>query len=301
MNRPKLNRALSRTNYDESIINTMEVLAKKSGFKNLTKKYTTTIANQILESYSHVANFKVDRYIRYNPESSDPYNKIEVKSSLPENALDENWTPLIPGDIIYYPCAFGVQLAEHFGVYIGMGFVIHVWCENDCVLPGFIKALKKIATFDTKDEPPNGYVLMTKLKHFTPGSRSDCSDKNIYVYDPSKYAFSRHQIIRNAIESIGDFEYNILESDCQTFALKCATGNVCHKFRNKNAQSKELQQTRIYDARVHLQPDEFQGLSQDQQHELDQQVLVALQGELINPADKEKAKQLFIRFSKNSN
>ena len=45
---------------------------------------------------------------------------------MPDNALEENWTPLIPVDIIYYPCAFGIQSAEHFGVYIDMGFVIHV-------------------------------------------------------------------------------------------------------------------------------------------------------------------------------
>lgn len=299
MNRPKLNRTLSRTNFDEAIINTMETIAKKSGFKNLTKQYTTTIANHILESYRGVENFKVDRYIRYNPESSDPYNKIEVKSSLPENALEENWTPLIPGDIVYYPCAFGVEIAEHFGVYIGMGFVIHVWCENDCIMPSFMKkALKIIAMFDTaEEEPPNGYVLMTKLKHFSPNLEYDCSDKNIYVYDPSKYVFNRHEIIRNAIRSIGVFEYNILESDCQTFALKCATGDLCHAFRHKNAKSKEIQRTRILNARFHLQPGEIQGLSKDQQHELDQQVLVALQGELINPEHKEKAKELFIKFS----
>ncbi len=298
MNKPQLNRTLSRTNYDEAIINAMEYLAKKSGFKNLTKKYTTTIANKILESYSSIENFKVDRYIRFNRENSDPYNKVEVKSSKPDNAFQENWTPLIPGDIIYYPCAFGVQLAEHFGVYIGMGYVIHVWCESDCVMPSFVKALKKIATFDTENDPPNGFVLMTKLKHFTPGLRSDCDDKNIYVYDPSKYVFGRHQIIRNAIKSIGDFEYNILESDCQTFALKCATGELCHAFGNKHAKSKDLQRTRIYDSRFHLLPGEIQGLGQEQQHELDQHVLVALQSDLINEADKEKAKELFIKFNK---
>jgi hypothetical protein len=126
---------LSETNYDERIMNTMEQFAIKSSFKNLTEEYTKIIANQILDSYRGITNFKIDRYIRYNKKNKDPLNKIEVRSTKPKNAFKENWTPLIPGDIIYYPCAFGLQIAEHFGVYIGMGYVIHVWCENDCVMP----------------------------------------------------------------------------------------------------------------------------------------------------------------------
>lgn len=91
MHRP-LFKTLSRTNYDEGIINTMENITRKSGFKNLTKTYTTIIANQILCSYISIDNLKIDRYIRYNKESSDPFNKIEVRSSIPDNALEENWT-----------------------------------------------------------------------------------------------------------------------------------------------------------------------------------------------------------------
>jgi len=74
--------------------------------------------------------------------------------------------------------------------------------------------------------------------------------------------------------------HNILESDCQTFALKCATGDLCHAFRHKNVKSKEIQRTRILDARIHLQPGEIQG-----------------QSELTKPADMKKAKELFIQFN----
>ena len=60
---------------------------------------------------------------------------------------------------------------------------------------------------DEAEEPPNGYVLLTKLKHFSLGEEHRCVDKNIYVYDPTKYLIPRPQIIRNAIAKIGNFEY----------------------------------------------------------------------------------------------
>jgi hypothetical protein len=288
---------LSATNYDEGIINTMEQIAIKSSFKSLTAKYAKTIANKVLESYRGIKKLKIDRYIRYNSRSSDPLNKIEVRSTKPNNAFEENWTPLIPGDIIYYPCAFGIQIAEHFGVYIGMGYVIQVWCQKDCVTPSFLKVVTKMFD-DEAEEQPNGYVLMTKLKHFTPGEKHICGDKNIYVYDPSTYRFTRQKIIENAIEKIGDFEYDILERDCQTFALQCATGDSCHVYRNKNGKSKELQKQRIEDTRLHLKSDQTQGLTKDHQRELDKQILISLQTELTNPEDIAEAEELFIKFNK---
>ena len=62
--------------------------------------------------------------------------------------------------------------------------------------------------------------------------------------------------------------------------------------------SNELRQERIKDRSLHLQPDQIQGLTKEQPHELDLLVLEALQSKLTDPEDIAEAEKLFTELNK---
>lgn len=180
--------------------------------------------------------FKIDRYVKYDKKT----DKMIVRNQKPDKSL--NFTPLIPGDVIYYPCAFSLTFAEHFAIYIGDGWVIHHWCKDRCLFHDI-----------SKKDDPNGYVILTKLVYFHPPpdektniySIQTCGDKDIYVLDRTDAFLPRWQIIHNAADNIGIRNYKMTKEDCQTFALEMAT-NQCnkHMYLNKKRKSKRIRDYR---------------------------------------------------------
>ena len=161
--------------------------------------------------------------VEYNHDKINDENLPSEKERIEINQNElKTYTPLIPGDIIYYPCAFERELQKHFGVYIGKGYEVHLW-----------SAIKG-----------GGIVVLTTLRKFRPAIKGRCEDRTIYVLNRKNRKrqldfFNRKQIIQNAVNEIGKSRYNLLTSNCQHWSMKVSTGK-CFTFAFKPLRNKSL-------------------------------------------------------------
>jgi hypothetical protein len=215
-------------------------------------------------------HFKIDRYVKFiHGKIPSSFQEIlEQKPGLAhldislERRLD-GYTPLIPGDVIYYPCAFGKQEVHHMGIYVGDGFVVNQWWE-----PGnFAEKFMGLTSWGS----PNAYIILISLKDFIPPLDAICDDKNIYILDretASKYLAtpfkSRLEIINTALDMVGPNKYSFVPSliwttskthNCHSLALNIATGKcgLVH-IDSKRTVSKILALKRINDKSLHSAP-----------------------------------------------
>lgn len=215
-------------------------------------------------------HFKIDRYVKFiHGKTPSSFQEIlEQKPGLAhldvslERRLD-GYTPLIPGDVLYYPCAFGKQPIHHMGIYVGDGFVVNQWWEPT----SFIEKIMGLTPWGS----PNAYIVLMNIKDFTPPLNAECDDKDIYILDnetASKYLGtpfkSRLEIINTALEMVGPNRYGFLPSlmwapsqthNCHSFALMVATGkNGLVHIDSKRIVSKILALKRINDNKLHKTP-----------------------------------------------
>ena len=153
-----------------------------------------------------------------------PESKIVLTNRTKLSMGDFNeYSPLIPGDVIFHNCALGMKLQKHFGIYVGGGYVVHLW----------------------SDSSEGGTVVVTTLKRFNPAAKV-CFDRRVHVLDnnyvASKYKllfFDRKQIIQRAVRDIGNYKYDLFSSNCQHWALKIATGK-CMSISLRFGENKQL-------------------------------------------------------------
>lgn len=215
-------------------------------------------------------HFKIDRYVKFI-DGIIPSSFQEILEQKPglahldislERRLD-GYTPLIPGDVIYYPCAFGKQEVHHMGIYVGDGFVVEQRWE-----PGnFFQMIMGLTSWGS----PNAYIILISVKDFLPRLDFTCKDKNIYILDRETASIylgtpfkSRLEIINTALEMVGPNRYSFLPSliwttdkthNCHSFALMVATGkcDLVHLDSKINV-SKILALKRINDKSLHSAP-----------------------------------------------
>lgn len=239
----------------------------------ITQRIPQEIVLQLLDKlpkHKPDQHFKIDRYVRFIHGKS-PSSFLEILEQSPglahldvslERRLD-GYTPLIPGDVIYYPCAFGKQQIHHMGIYVGDGFVVNQWWEPTSILETMMGLLPWGS--------PNAYIVLMSIKDFVAPLDAECDDKDIYVLDhetASKYLGvtfkSRLEIINTALEMVGPNRYSFLPSlmwapsethNCHSFALMVATGKcgLVHIDSKRNV-SKILALKRMNDNRLHASP-----------------------------------------------
>ena len=214
------------------------------------------IGKKIIEILKHkysINNLKPDIWVKSTtteiPDKNDPSkifikNKIEKitkeqKDTMTDDELKE-YKPLIPGDIIWYPCVGGFsnpQNTYHFGIYIGCGAVVHKQLQTTGAYgknslketvfkPSKLDRIKLILPGGS----PGGAIIITDIRTFKPSDVQGC-EKNIYLLDPVEAQKILKQpyieqdkmtIIFKAVESmVTEFsEYSLLNSHCQDFVLK---------------------------------------------------------------------------------
>jgi len=154
-------------------------------FKQATKAYTSSSGKKIRKGAFEFKDF------------------VRNKSSLPPG-----FTPLKPGDILYYPCAAGLGMigAEHASVYIGGGACVHLWEDQ-----GYAR------------------IICTSLYL---ASTWKCE---LLIWDPDKSDdfLPRIEIINAAVEMLSKQElhgqYNMSSNNCHQWVLDMATGRGLSK------------------------------------------------------------------------
>lgn len=133
---------------------------------------------------------------------------------LPENVngVPEEYTFVVPGDHLFYRGAFGIELAEHHGLYIGGGWVVEAWVNSS--VEGFRRAL-------VTPEIHAGMVDARSLAEFNDGGA-----KVVFIreYIPPRTADERREAVRRAIESFGTRGYNLMRANCEHFVCEVVVG-----------------------------------------------------------------------------
>lgn len=133
---------------------------------------------------------------------------------LPEmsNGVPEEYTYMVPGDHIFYRGAFGVELAEHHGLYVGGGWIVEAWVNSS--VEGFQRAL-------ATPEIRAGMVDSRTLAEFNDGGA-----KVVFIreYIPPRTVEERKEAVRRAIESFGTRGYNLMRANCEHFVCEMVAG-----------------------------------------------------------------------------
>ncbi len=174
--------------------------------------------------YRKIGELTDTKLIVDNDEKDDNETKTEYTLDELNELKKKKYTPLIPGDVIYYPCAFSKESQKHFGIYIGQGYVVHLW---SAITGG-------------------GIVVLTTLREFKPNAKKNCEDRTIYVLNRQYiekelkiYFKKRTDIVKRAVEDIGKSRYNLLSSNCQHWSMRIATG-TCLSFAFRPKYNKQL-------------------------------------------------------------
>jgi len=178
-----------------------------SNFKCLHSKKSIEIASHILKEketeYKETHKLKFDCFFKEEQKLSEITHEFSLK-------YIEGYTPLKPGDILYYPCANGrvgkFLGMEHASIYIGNGACIHLW-----------------------QDAGEARIITTSVKL---ACSSIC---NLYALDISKIAFMKFHdrigIIREAVKALKETDskggthgnYNAFTNNCHQWVLDVAS------------------------------------------------------------------------------
>lgn len=162
------------------------------------------------------------------PPDFDAYEDCDLDYLLQDSCLTAH-----PGDIIYvqryYHTLFGVPVPvtyKHYGVYIGDDKIIH---------------------FASKKEDDPAEIHETTIIGFL--DNLDIYD-GFFILDFSKYdgkVYSAAQTIKRAKSKIGEMGYDLLDNNCEHFAMWCKTGI------KRSRQTERIARRGIgYDQRLYL-------------------------------------------------
>ncbi len=190
-------------NYKTTVVE--ETISENMIYRTRNPEYREIGKNDGTFTINNNKQLKVLKDIEDKSNTKEEYDITELQKY--------GYTPLIPGDVIYYPCAVSKENQKHFGIYIGKGHVVHLW---SAITGG-------------------GIVVLTTLREFKPNSTGTCRGQ-IYVLNRQYiekelkiYFKKRRDIVTRAVEDIGKSRYNLLSSNCQHWAMRIATG-TCLSF-----------------------------------------------------------------------
>lgn len=131
-----------------------------------------------------------------------------------EDALRGNLqvTGLRPGDHVYYRGAFGLEMAEHHGIYVGNRYMVEAWVNTS--VDGYYKALASA-------EFRPGMVSARTVEEFT-----DNGSKVIFVreYSPDRTPKERMEAVHRALDAFGTRGYNLFRANCEHFVCEMVMG-----------------------------------------------------------------------------
>ncbi|MDA7573701.1 lecithin retinol acyltransferase family protein [bacterium] len=199
-----------------SILDACLTVDQSKGFDCLHSAESIKFAKNTLiekqEEWEKSGDFKFDCFFKENEKK----DKIE---HLFSETYKLGYTPLKPGDILYYPCAVGKLGkffgAEHASIYIGNGACIHMWGDDG-----------------------KARIIITSVEQA-------CSSKcNLYILEISKIKsmtfHSRLNIIREAVQSLeaddshGVINYSAFTNNCHQWVLDIATKRKITKKHNRS-------------------------------------------------------------------
>lgn len=186
---------------------------QESNFKCLHSKKSIEIASQILKEKE--AEFKTTNELNFDCFFKEEEKDGKIQHTFSLNYI-EGYTPLKPGDILYYPCANGkvgkFLGMEHASIYIGNGACIHLW-----------------------QDAGKARIIITSVKL---ACSSIC---NLYALDTSKITFMKFHnkigIIREAVKALKE-----TDSKGGTHGIYNALSNNCHQWVLDVASERELTQ-----------------------------------------------------------
>jgi hypothetical protein len=117
------------------------------------------------------------------------------------------------GDVVYKTKAFGTRRAQHYGLYIGGGYVVEVTAGFGDKTP--LLEVAKLCTF----QPVMAMVALGSLSAWI-----DTGVPIAVVHFATDQRRSRVATVQAAIASIGQFRYVLPEANCEHFARYTATG-----------------------------------------------------------------------------
>ena len=188
-----------------------------SNFKCLHSNKSIEIASQILKEketeYTESNKLKFDCFFKEDNKSGEITHDFSLK-------YIEGYTPLKPGDILYYPCANGkvgkFLGIEHASIYIGNGACIHLW-----------------------QDAGQARIIITSVKL---ACSSICK---LYALDISKITFMKFHdrigIIREAVKALKETDskggthgnYNALSNNCHQWVLDVASVRDITQIHNR--------------------------------------------------------------------
>jgi hypothetical protein len=152
----------------------------------------------------------LDHPLRYTVESVQEV--AEAAGSMSMSDCKQISVKPVKGSVVYCRILGGV--AEHSGVYVGKGRIVH--------LNG------------------NGFVERVSAEKFTQRLDGLSFSSDIYVSSRFDKAVGSKQVAKRAVEMIGDYrEYNVLCENCHQFVSGCLTGD----FENSDCYMWALKQT----------------------------------------------------------
>lgn len=135
---------------------------------------------------------------------NEVYRELSVSDGFTTPDLQIGETVLTPGDHIYRNKVSGIRGLQHHGVYVGRGLVVEI--GQPCLKQGDPGQAITATTIDdfiqiqTPDEPYEVFLIRYQ----------DRKPRNI--------------TIREAIDSLGPWRYNVFFSNCEHFATRMASG-----------------------------------------------------------------------------
>ena len=150
-------------------------------------------------------NFYTEWDAAVGKEKGDVHSRSET---LPAG----EYSHLKPGDHVFYRGAFGIELAEHHGLYVGGGWIVEAWINSS--VDGYQRAL-------LTPEIRAGMVDARTLSEFNDGGA-----KVVFIreYIPHRTPEQRKEAVHRAIESFGTRGYNLMRANCEHFVCEVVAG-----------------------------------------------------------------------------
>jgi hypothetical protein len=197
---------------------------KKADCKNFSSEEFRDLAKDIAE---RVNTSEADVWINPERKLNGPLEKTFSKAE----GESKNWTPLTPGDIIYYEGATGKCEFKHTAFYLGLGCTLELWNIDGkgVVVLSKLEYFKTSATeisylFCGKCRKKKKYSVIKKI--------SDSEILNFYKVKVSK---KRPVILEEAADSIVGFEnsedYSVKSNNCQSFICNILTGEKTYNYQ----------------------------------------------------------------------